>query len=609
MANGNGETDLNELVRDPDFLRADLRKKIAFLSSQDADFAKANPKKQIDYINHLLKQGASDVPGAMDDFNRQANEFLLGAASGASGMTESVSPVSDTLKQMAAPRTVGQTAMEVLEGGIPAIGVGRALYGLGRDLFAPRTAGESDSDAMARRAHALGRGTGMAAPVVLGEGIPATRGAVARTMYNPGGVMKPGAVATGRVLGAGGGALVGSMLGEELGGGIAATLGEESGIYRPSGEHFGSLFGAYRGGRLGYQHGPWLLGKAFPPQLTPAETAFLPYRDLPESERVTPVRESPTPGGYKGPPPAPKPPGPPPPPLGSPENPAYHSKLPTRLPPSLRGDPFAPDYVPTGAIYPSFEDFEAATRVAKPVPLTESPYATQHEAAAAFAEGKPGPFNRVSESPYAHRDPFAPMEEPPPSPFDPSRSTSDRPRPFIPLIATPEEVGPMGTTGTLGQRMANLEKQARATGMYHAAQGAVGKKVGLQERIGGKMSKPVPPPPATPPAPTVPTSTPPTRFTPEGAPIEVETETYAGPERRGPRTVKEIWSEEIRREMREKAAEQGSIEGMKKAGKPSPGLDFARKLYPGRDLKSLQDLTAAELKHVIAEFKKKAGTR
>jgi hypothetical protein len=44
---------------------------------------------------------------------------------------------------------------------------------------------------------------------------------------------------------------------------------------------------------------------------------------------------------------------PPEPELGSPENPDFYSKLPTRLPPNLRGDPFAPTPSPVASVPPT----------------------------------------------------------------------------------------------------------------------------------------------------------------------------------------------------------------------------------------------------------------
>jgi hypothetical protein len=49
--------DLSSAVKDPDFLKADVRDKIAFLSAHDSDFANANLKDKMGYIDHILGQG------------------------------------------------------------------------------------------------------------------------------------------------------------------------------------------------------------------------------------------------------------------------------------------------------------------------------------------------------------------------------------------------------------------------------------------------------------------------------------------------------------------------------------------------------------------------
>lgn len=52
--------DLSSAVNDPDFLKADVRDKIAFLSAHDSDFANANIKDKMGYINHILGQGEQE---------------------------------------------------------------------------------------------------------------------------------------------------------------------------------------------------------------------------------------------------------------------------------------------------------------------------------------------------------------------------------------------------------------------------------------------------------------------------------------------------------------------------------------------------------------------
>jgi hypothetical protein len=131
--------------------------------------------------------------------------------------------------------------------------------------------------------------------------------------------------------------------------------------------------------------------------------------------------------------------------LGTPENPGYMSKLPTRLPPSMRGDPFAPK--PTVA-----------------APVWEAPSHTDVYGSPEF----PGPFSPVpNKVPAQFRgDPFAP----PASSGGVARSGPDPFTPYErnvtagqePLIVTPSEAA------SLNRLQSIAEQRARERGMQYA---------------------------------------------------------------------------------------------------------------------------------------------
>jgi hypothetical protein len=173
-----------QALTDKDFLSAQPEDQKSYLSSIDQDFAKASPEDQNGYLNHILAPGRlaraaqptqfekdNPVPPAHE---REANEFLLGAASGASGLPESTHALSDFGKSLfAPPKMNADTVGESILG--PAYGVGKSIYNAGKQIFSP--SGQADDAAM-ERAHGVGSLTGMAIPAALGEGINRAPGEV-----------------------------------------------------------------------------------------------------------------------------------------------------------------------------------------------------------------------------------------------------------------------------------------------------------------------------------------------------------------------------------------------------------------------------------------------
>lgn len=113
-------------------------------------------------------------------------------------------------------------------------------------------------------------------------------------------------------------------------------------------------------------------------------------------------------------------------------------------------------------------------REGKAVPLSQSPYAPQHAAAADFAAGKSGPFNLVSSSPNIADEAFNPGRSRSDTPFSslPVQAIAGKPIPganpdlWNPGIITPEQ------DAFLTSREALNAKIASNRGMEHAARGA-----------------------------------------------------------------------------------------------------------------------------------------
>jgi hypothetical protein len=236
-----------QALTDKDFLASHPDEQKNYLASVDKDFAGAKPEDQDAYLQHILpashqtgamqtRKGAPvtnisaidqkpDLPGAtpqlisavkagktpgaptqptatelagrMSPNERQANEFLLGAAGGASGLPEAIHPGREAVKAMQPAQTLSGAAKQAgLATMGPLPGVIGSVYHIGKELLTPAAAGESPEDVAERRAHAVGTGIGMIAPSMVGEGVsqaaPAASRAASVLARTPTNEIRPG---------------------------------------------------------------------------------------------------------------------------------------------------------------------------------------------------------------------------------------------------------------------------------------------------------------------------------------------------------------------------------------------------------------------------------
>jgi hypothetical protein len=217
--------DTAQLAQDNDFLAAKPADQIAYLSHIDPDFAKASPADQEAYrafVHGNAVKARNAEPTQFEKENpipapqeREAGEFLIGTASGASGLPETMHPIRDALN--APPPSIRETLTDPETYLGPAYGIARSLYGAGKEIFAPSGQGE---DAAMLRAHGVGRAVGMVAPMAIGEGVDKapeeisggirkSAGAMGENLRTPKGALKPGIRTTSRIIGAGLGHLSG----------------------------------------------------------------------------------------------------------------------------------------------------------------------------------------------------------------------------------------------------------------------------------------------------------------------------------------------------------------------------------------------------------------
>lgn len=182
--------DLSTAARDPDFLKAGTGDKIAFLSAHDADFSKAAPADKAGYINHILgndQKTPFEKRNEMGPVGRQLNSLALGAASGASGLPETMNPLEDAAPK---PKGIGDVLKDAAIQSVgPLPGIAAGLYRAGKDIVAPSGTGD---DAAEQRAHGFGSLAGQIAPALVGEAVDSgatslrgTRSALAQKAVAP----------------------------------------------------------------------------------------------------------------------------------------------------------------------------------------------------------------------------------------------------------------------------------------------------------------------------------------------------------------------------------------------------------------------------------------
>lgn len=124
----------------------------------------------------------------MSPSERQANEFLLGAASGASGLPETLHPIKDAAQP---PQTVAQSLRQGLAAATPGAGLISSLYHAGKQIISPPTA----EDPTEQRSHGLGTLAGLAGSAMVGEGVNnavgGTQAAARNQLFTPEGMKTP----------------------------------------------------------------------------------------------------------------------------------------------------------------------------------------------------------------------------------------------------------------------------------------------------------------------------------------------------------------------------------------------------------------------------------
>jgi hypothetical protein len=178
-----------QALTDKDFLTAQPDDQKAYLAHIDPDFAKASPEDQAAYhaavVLPAVKQNSLKLNAQPTQFEKQnsqgtlakvGREAALGAASGYTGMPESVHPLQDFGKQM--QQQAEQVQAHPIREGLKAVALGPApqLYQMGKGLL--ESGGEMGSGAIhgdpEQIAHGAGRLAGQAAQVATMKEAPET---------------------------------------------------------------------------------------------------------------------------------------------------------------------------------------------------------------------------------------------------------------------------------------------------------------------------------------------------------------------------------------------------------------------------------------------------
>lgn len=247
---------------DPDFKALPLGEKHKAMLSMDSDYAGLPPQEQQKALKAIHYGPDPEMPS---NNSRQANEFLLGAASGASGLKETQDPIPDTASALANANDVNTVGLPKTARGAPSsdyqpgpvssyLGPLGGLLETGKSLFSPAKEGEDPEDVAERRAHAAGTVTGMAGTGMIGEGVARApevaarvgevRGNIGNAIHEPEtGDLTPAAQRKSELVGAG--------VGTVAGGGAGLMGGHP-------------VYGAMSGGAIGHRLAPGLMETMFP---------------------------------------------------------------------------------------------------------------------------------------------------------------------------------------------------------------------------------------------------------------------------------------------------------------------------------------------------------
>jgi hypothetical protein len=167
-----------------------------------------------------LAQKVAPVPS---NFDREATEFGLGVASGASGLPETMHPLKDAVKN--AQGTPTPTDEIVGESIFPGYGAAKGIYRAGKELFSGPP-NEDPEDAAMRRAHGAGSLVGQVVPAMAGEASEEGGTLASKVMRTEGGAgpVRPGLNRAARVAGAVGGYELAKYPGAIAGGYMGPTL-------------------------------------------------------------------------------------------------------------------------------------------------------------------------------------------------------------------------------------------------------------------------------------------------------------------------------------------------------------------------------------------------
>jgi hypothetical protein len=291
-----------------------MQKKLSvLLNSQPTQFEKDRPQIPEDYgftPENMIESGVKGIGNAVG-----------GLAAGAIGPGTPIGVLRDAYREATGQAALEQEqldnakrlATKASQATSPVEKAGRyaaaALTPVGGQFMTQmgERAGRGDvGGALAETAGTFGAGE-------LAKGARGAQNAVRSAIYTPEGVLKPGIETASKVAGG------------AVGAGAGAVAGHGG----------GAIAGAYGGAKLG----PSVTRALFPrPPAAPLAPVY-PGGSLPlavdfyaaRGAEINEIRRQ-QPDAFA--PPAPE--------LGSPENPGFMSKLPTRLPPNLRGDPFSP---------------------------------------------------------------------------------------------------------------------------------------------------------------------------------------------------------------------------------------------------------------------------
>lgn len=314
MGNGQQSTyDLSSVAQDPGFVNASAQDKIAYLSAHDADFAKASPKDKAGYLNHILGydqpssiEQAGATPGRLEAGNEVAGKILGGA-----GLPTSISDIpkwgSRLLGQTPDSKPLWQPFVDAYNAPTQR-NIVNAVPFLG-----PTAVAAADEPTLLGKAATLtGTALGGASAPEVKPGLKAVKAETVDATRTPANALKPGVREISRVAGGGVGAVAGAATGipgAGYGGGVGGAI---------LGPTIANKVLPFRSPSPNFYEGAYAPPEVYPGATLPSADEFYANRGK-EMNAIRRMQKQPIP-------PTPEPE------LGSPENPGFYAKLPTRMP-------------------------------------------------------------------------------------------------------------------------------------------------------------------------------------------------------------------------------------------------------------------------------------